>query len=87
MEKFFNTAGPNKPDIHYTLLPMHRVNWPELSGLIGAQKYFILHAPRQTGKTSLLIHLMHFLNAQGQYRALYVNVGFPLIDPVVGKVT
>ena len=74
MEKFFNTAGPNKPDIHYTLLPMHRVNWPELSGLIGAQKYFILHAPRQTGKTSLLINLMHFLNAQGQYRALYVNV-------------
>jgi hypothetical protein len=74
MEKFFNTAGPNKPEIHYTLLPMHRVNWPELSSLIGAQKYFILHAPRQTGKTSLLIHLMHFLNAQGQYRALYVNI-------------
>ena len=74
MEKFFNTAGPNQPDIHYTLLPMHRVNWPELSGLIGARKYFILHAPRQTGKTSLLINLMHFLNAQGQYRALYVNV-------------
>jgi hypothetical protein len=21
MDKFFNTAGPNKPDIHYTLLP------------------------------------------------------------------
>jgi hypothetical protein len=74
MEKFFNTAGPNKPDIHYTLLPMHRINWPELSSLICAQKYFILHAPRQTGKTSLLINLMHFLNAQGQYRALYVNV-------------
>jgi len=74
MEKFFNTAGPNQPDIHYTLLPMHRVNWPELSGLIGARKYFILHAPRQTGKTSLLINLMHFLNTQGQYRALYVNV-------------
>jgi hypothetical protein len=74
MEKFFNTAGPNQPDIHYTLLPMHRVNWPELSSLIGARKYFILHAPRQTGKTSLLINLMHFLNAQGQYRALYVNI-------------
>ena len=74
MEKFFNTAGPNQPDIHYTLLPMHRVNWPELSSLIGARKYFILHAPRQTGKTSLLINLMHFLNEQGQYRALYVNI-------------
>ncbi|NCN71928.1 MAG: ATP-binding protein, partial [Betaproteobacteria bacterium] len=69
MEKFFNTAGPNKSDIHYTLLPKDRINWPELSGLIGAQKYFILHAPRQTGKTSLLINLMHFINGQGQYRA------------------
>jgi len=74
MEKFFNTAGPNQPDIHYTLLPKDRINWPELSGLIGARKYFILHAPRQTGKTSLLINLMHFINGQGQYRALYVNI-------------
>ncbi|MCF8167251.1 MAG: AAA-like domain-containing protein [Rhodoferax sp.] len=74
MDKFFNTAGPNKPDIHYTLLPKDRVNWPELSSLIAAQKYFILHAPRQTGKTSLLINLMHFINGQGQYRALYVNI-------------
>jgi type IV secretory pathway ATPase VirB11/archaellum biosynthesis ATPase len=74
MDKFFNTAGPNKPDIHYTLSPMQRVNWPELSSLIAAQKYFILHAPRQTGKTSLLINLMHFINAEGKYRALYVNI-------------
>jgi hypothetical protein len=74
MDKFFNTAGPNQPDIHYTLMPKDRVNWPELSSLIAARKYFILHAPRQTGKTSLLINLMHFINAQGQYRALYVNI-------------
>ncbi|MGQ0709820.1 MAG: AAA-like domain-containing protein [Rhodoferax sp.] len=74
MEKFFNTAGPNKPDIHYTLSPMQRVDWPALSSLIDAQKYFILHAPRQTGKTSLLLHLMRFINAQGRYRALYVNI-------------
>jgi hypothetical protein len=74
MEKFFNTAGPNQPDIHYTLLPKDRVNWAELDGLIAARKYFILHAPRQTGKTSLLINLMHFINAQGRYRALYVNI-------------
>ncbi|MCF8210352.1 MAG: AAA-like domain-containing protein [Rhodoferax sp.] len=74
MDKFFNTAGPNQPDIHYTLAPKDRVNWPELSGLIAARKYFILHAPRQTGKTSLLINLMHFINGQGHYRALYVNI-------------
>ncbi|MCF8169184.1 MAG: AAA-like domain-containing protein [Rhodoferax sp.] len=74
MDKFFNTAGPNQPDIHYTLLPKDRVSWPEMSILIAARKYFILHAPRQTGKTSLLINLMRFINEQGQYRALYVNI-------------
>ena len=74
MEKQFNTAGPNQPDIHYTLTPSDRINWPELSGLIDARKYFILHAPRQTGKTSLLLHLMHTINAEGKYRALYTNV-------------
>jgi predicted AAA+ superfamily ATPase len=61
MDKFFNTAGPNQPDIHYTLLPKDRINWPELSSLIAARKYFILHAPRQTGKTSLLINLITLL--------------------------
>jgi len=74
MEKQFNTAGPNQPDIHYTLTPSHRINWPELSGLIDGRKYFILHAPRQTGKTSLMLHLMQTLNAEGKYRALYVNI-------------
>jgi len=74
MEKQFNTAGPNKSDIHYTLTPSDRIDWPALSTLIDAQKYFILHAPRQTGKTSLLIHLMHVINAAGKYRALYVNI-------------
>ena len=74
MEKQFNTAGPNKPDIHYTLTPSDRINWPELSGLIDAQKYFILRAPRQTGKTSLMLHLMREINAAGKYRALYVNI-------------
>jgi AAA-like domain len=33
-----------------------------------------LHAPRQTGKTTCLLALMHHLNAQTQYRALYVNI-------------
>ena len=74
MEKQFNTAGPNQPDIHYTLTPSDRINWPELSGLIDARKYFILHAPRQTGKTSLMLHLMREINAAGKYRALYVNI-------------
>jgi hypothetical protein len=42
--------------------------------LIEAKKYFLLHAPRQTGKTTCLLALMEYLNRQGPYRALYVNI-------------
>ncbi|AGX86687.1 AAA-like domain-containing protein [Candidatus Symbiobacter mobilis] len=74
MERFFNTAGPNQPALHYTLPPLERVDWAELSWLIDAQRYFVLHAPRQTGKTGLLLHLAQQLNETGRYRALYVNI-------------
>ncbi|HNM04414.1 MAG TPA: AAA family ATPase, partial [Leptospiraceae bacterium] len=72
--KFFNTAGPNQADIHYTLNPLSRWNLDEILALIEARKYFILHAPRQTGKTSCMLSLMKYLNKEGRYRALYVNV-------------
>jgi len=72
--RFFNTAGPCVPEKHYTLPPMGRINLPELEGLIADERYFILHAPRQTGKTSALLALMKHFNAQGKYRALYANV-------------
>ena len=44
--------------------------------LIHDEKYFILHAPRQTGKTSALKALQDHLNsvAEGDYRCLHVNV-------------
>ncbi len=42
--------------------------------LIERQKYFLLHAPRQTGKTSCLLALMEQLNREGRFRALYANV-------------
>jgi len=68
VEKQFNTVGPTHHDIHYTLTPSGRINWPELSSLIDAQKYFILHAPRQTDKTSLMVHLTRTVNAEGKCR-------------------
>ncbi|MCK4422651.1 MAG: ATP-binding protein, partial [Candidatus Omnitrophica bacterium] len=34
----------------------------------------VLHAPRQTGKTTCLLALMEHLNAAGQYKCLYINV-------------
>jgi hypothetical protein len=41
--------------------------------LIEQKKYFVLHAPRQTGKTSALLALREYLNREGRYRCLYVN--------------
>ena len=72
--KFFNTAGPIKSDIHYNVDPLKRINLDEIMDLIHQQKYFILHAPRQTGKTSCLLALRDYLNAQGDYIAVYANV-------------
>ena len=41
--------------------------------MIADTKYFVLHAPRQTGKTSILLALQHRLKSEGEYRCLYVN--------------
>jgi len=72
--RFFNTAGPVRPEIHYCIPPLERWDVEEINALIAQQKYFVLHAPRQTGKTSCLLALVDYLNQSGQYRALYANV-------------
>lgn len=72
--KFFNTEGPMKVERHYCIPPLTRWNLPEILTLIDQQKYFVVHAPRQTGKTTCLLALQAYLNQQGAYRAVYVNV-------------
>ena len=72
--KFFNTAGPIKQEIHYNVDPLSRIDLEEIELLIQQGKYFILHAPRQTGKTSCLLALRDYLNEQGNYIAVYANV-------------
>lgn len=74
MERFFNTSGPIVPEDHYSISPLTRVDWEEIQYLIAAKRYFVLHAPRQTGKTSILLAIMAALNAQGRYKALYANI-------------
>ena len=74
MEHFFNTAGPTKPDLHYLLDPLARVDWPEIQHLIATQRYFVLHAPRQTGKTTTLLAMMKALNEGGRYACAYANI-------------
>ena len=74
MQKFFNTAGPMKVDINYCVEPLGRWDLDEIMDLIYMQRYFFLHAPRQTGKTTCLEALRDKLNAEGKYFAVYVNV-------------
>lgn len=50
--RFFNTAGPIKLAHHYSIPPLERLDLNEVLALIRDEKYFVLHAPRQTGKTS-----------------------------------
>ena len=72
----FNTAGPVDAQDHYCIPPLERMDLDYVLNLIRQKKYFILHAPRQTGKTSALIALQDHLNsgAEGGYRCLYVNI-------------
>ena len=73
-EKRFNTAGPVKADKNYTIDPLHRVNWAEVYDLISSERYFVLHAPRQTGKTSALLAMMKTLNTADDFSCAYANI-------------
>ena len=72
--RFFNTAGPIKAEMHYHISPLARLDCDDLLQLIRQEKYFVLHAPRQTGKTSALLALRDELNASGEFRCVCVNV-------------
>ncbi|MBF0112610.1 MAG: AAA-like domain-containing protein [Desulfamplus sp.] len=72
--RFFNTAGPINPEDHYYIDLLSRINIDDIMFLIDQKKYFVLHAPRQTGKTSCMLALMHHLNKEGKYACLYVNI-------------
>ena len=72
--RYFNTSGPVVGEDHYHIPSLDRVDLAELRLLIDRKRYFVLHAPRQTGKTSALLALEDLLNAEGRYRCVYVNV-------------
>jgi len=72
--RFFNTEGPNVAEDHYCLPPLERWDLEDILTLIDQKKYFLLHAPRQTGKTTCLLALADYLNREGRYRAVYANI-------------
>ena len=72
--RFFNTSGPIIAEKHYHLPPLSRFDLDDLDRLIDEWQYIVLHAPRQTGKTTALRGLRDRLAGGGDYRCVYVNV-------------
>ncbi|QNP29840.1 ATP-binding protein [Cylindrospermopsis curvispora] len=79
MSKHFNTAGPCKASIHYMISPTGRL--PELKALIDGENYFIIHAPRQVGKTTAMIALAQELTDSGEYTAVMLSVEVGSVFP------
>jgi hypothetical protein len=77
MSRWFNTTGPCRPELHYMLSPTARL--PNLQQVIEQQNYFVIHAPRQTGKTTAMLALAKELTATGRFIAIMVSaeVGSP----------
>ncbi|MBM3199038.1 MAG: AAA family ATPase [Chlamydiae bacterium] len=70
--KRFCIAGAIIPEDHYFL--SHRLDWEQLRDFIEAKHYFILHAPRQSGKTTAVLEWVKELNREGRYKTFYINV-------------
>jgi hypothetical protein len=71
MPRFFNTAGPCDPGKHFMLPPERRL--PAVARLIEREPYFVVHAPRQVGKTTALRALAPELTAAGERIALLAS--------------
>lgn len=80
MQRFFNTAGPNREEWHYTLPAVARL--PGIFELVDRNQWFVLHAPRQSGKTTAMLALAHALTASGKYAAVWATceMGEPFGD-------
>jgi hypothetical protein len=82
MPRWFNTAGPCRLDKHYMLPPLVRL--PKVARLIDQENYFVIHAPRQIGKTTAFLALAEQLNATKKYvsAVLSVEIGVPFGDDI-----
>ena len=74
MARYFNTTGPCMPHMHYMLPPADRLIGASLDRYIRDQLYWVLHAPRQTGKTTFLQSWMREINSGTEAIACYVSV-------------
>ncbi len=71
MPRFFNTSKPYEPADHYMLPAEERLS--AARRLIDMKRYFVLHAPRQPGKTTTIAALTASLNQEGRYTAVLAS--------------
>jgi hypothetical protein len=72
MNRHFNIAGPCIADRHYLLPSIKRL--PSIVENIDKELFFVIHAARQSGKTTLLKHLEKEINDAGKYITLYCSL-------------
>ena len=73
MKRFFNVTGLCNPKDHYMVDPLRGLD-QTISELIENKYYFTIHAPRQTGKTTLLRALSIQLNRSEKYTAVQFSL-------------
>ena len=61
------------PERHYCIPPLSRLDSDGFLELVRDMRYFVLHAPRQTGKTTTLKALADQLNRSGAYHCVYAT--------------
>ena len=72
--RFFNTTGPCNEYDHYMLPPAERLVNAQLNRYIKDKLYWVLYAPRQTGKTTFLLDWMKHINESNEAAACYVSL-------------
>ena len=82
--KHFNIAGPCNSTDHYMINASTRLQ--SVERLIDDKQYFVIHAARQSGKTTYLKDLANRLNADGKYYALWHSLESVqnVVEPDIG---
>ncbi|MDR1156716.1 MAG: AAA-like domain-containing protein [Oscillospiraceae bacterium] len=70
--RYFNIAGPCNREKHYMIEASSRLHG--VDRLIDMEQYFVIHAARQSGKTTYLRDLEQRLSTSGRCYALYCSL-------------
>jgi len=72
-KRYFNIAGPCFEKKHYMVHASER-GGGEILDFIDKEYYFVIHAARQSGKTTLLLQMIDYINRDKKYYALYCSL-------------